>query len=78
MATINPWKRFIGLLPGGSRVVARIVSIDPANGSSIVELRNGAHMLATGTAVEVGRNAFIRDGVITAEAPDLPQYDVEV
>lgn len=78
MASVNPWKRFIGLLPGGSRLVARVIRVSQATGSSIVELRTGAQMLAQGVAVEAGKNAFIVDGVIIAEAPDLPQYDVEV
>ncbi len=41
MATVNLWKKFINLLPGGSRTVGEVISISTATGSSIVELRNG-------------------------------------
>lgn len=78
MATVNPWKRFIGLLPGGERAVGRVVSIDPSTGTSYVELRNGVQILARGSSVAVGGNAFIVDGLVSSEAPGLPQYDVEV
>ncbi|MGF6695227.1 hypothetical protein M2318_005328 [Metapseudomonas resinovorans] len=78
MATVNPWKRFIGLLPGGSRVVGEVLSIDPATGSSVVELRNGVQITALGVGVEPGLRAFITAGQITGPAPNLPQYDIEV
>lgn len=28
MATVNPWKKFIGLLPGGSKMVGEVVSVN--------------------------------------------------
>lgn len=78
MATVNPWKRFISLLPGGSRTVGEVISISTATGTSIIELRNGVQIAARGTDVAVGLKAFIIDGQITGQAPSLPQYDVEV
>ena len=78
MATTNPWKRFIGLLPGGVRTVAIVRHVDPAAGISQVELRNGARVTVRGTDVALGSRAYIADGVITGVAPELPYYDVEV
>lgn len=78
MATVNPWKRFIGLLPGGSRAVGQVLSISTASATSILQLRNGVQIQASGVSVPVSQNAFIVDGVITGPAPSLPQYDVEV
>lgn len=78
MATVNPWKRFIGLLPGGTRAVAEVISIDTDSATSIVQLRNGVQIQANGVSVPVGSNAFLVDGTITGPAPALPQYDVEV
>lgn len=78
MATTNPWKRFIGLLPGGVRTVGEVISTSTATGISIVQLRNGIQIAARGIDVSVGLNAFIVDGQITGQAPSLPQYDVEV
>lgn len=78
MATVNPWKRFIGLLPGGERTVGTVVSINDASGISIIQLRNGTEIAARGTDVPQGSRAFIVDGQITGPAPELPHYDVEV
>lgn len=78
MATVNPWKKFIGLLPGGVRTVGDVLSIDTAAATSIIELRNGVQITARGTDVAVGLKVFIVDGNITGQAPSLPQYDIEV
>lgn len=75
---VNIWKKFIGLLPGGSRVVGTVVFVNTVKGTSTVELRDGAQFAATGTDVPVGFKAIVTDGVITGRAPALPQYDVEV
>ncbi|MDH0894216.1 MULTISPECIES: hypothetical protein [unclassified Pseudomonas] len=78
MATVNPWKRFIGLLPGGIRTVAIVRSINAAAGMSEVELRTGTRVTVRGVDVSVGTRAYIADGVITGPAPDLPHLDVDV
>lgn len=77
MAIVNPWKRFIELLPGGSRAVGTVESVN-TNGTSTVKLRNGSSIIALGTDVAVGDKCFIKDGVIVGKAPNLPQYDIEV
>ena len=78
MATINPWKRFIGLLPGGVRTVAIVRSINTSAGLSEVELRTGTRVTVRGVDVPVNSKAYIADGVITGPAPALPHYDVDV
>lgn len=78
MATVNPWKRFISLLPGGQRAVGTVASINSLSGTSIVTLRNGSQIAAVGTGVAVGQKCFMADGQITGPAPQLPQYDIEV
>lgn len=78
MATINPWKRFIGLLPGGVRTVATVRSINTPVGLSEVELRTGTRVTVRGVDVPVNGKAYIADGVITGPAPDLPHFDVDV
>ena len=78
MATVNPWKRFIGLLPGGSRTVGTVANVNNAAGTSTVILRNGVQVVVQGTSVGVGHKAFITDGSITGQAPSLPQYEIEV
>ena len=78
MATVNPWKKFVGLLPGGMRAVGTVASVSTATGSSLVTLRNGSQITARGVDVPAGSRCFIVDGQITGPAPELPQYDVEV
>lgn len=78
MATVNPWRRFIGLLPGGVRTVAVVQSINTLAGTSVVQFRNGAQTTVRGIDVPVGSKAYIADGTITGPAPDLPHYDVDV
>lgn len=78
MATVNPWKKFIGLLPGGVRTVATVKTINSTAGISEVELRNGARATVRGVDVPVSSKAYIADGVITGPAPSLPHFDVDV
>lgn len=78
MATTNPWKRFIGLLPGGVRTVATVRSINTSAGVSEVELRTGTRVTVRGVEVAVGSKAYISDGIITGPAPGLRHFDAEV
>lgn len=78
MATVNPWKRFISLLPGGSRVVGTVTYVSTLNGTTTVQLRNGSDITAFGVSVAAGNKCFVKDGQVIGPAPNLPQYDVEV
>jgi len=78
MATVNPWKKFIGLLPGGVRAVGTVTAVDTVSGTSTLQLHNGTQIAARGVDVAADNKAFIVDGQITGPAPSLPQYDIEV
>lgn len=78
MSTVNPWKRFIGLLPGGMRTVGTVTSVNLQNGTSVIMLRNGSQISAKGTGVAKGLKAFVVDGQVMEQAPGLVQYEVEV
>lgn len=78
MATVNPWKRFEALLPGGQRAVGTVTAINQVSGISTIQLRNGTEITARGVDVPVGGKTFIVDGHITGPAPHLPYFDVEV
>jgi len=78
MATVNTWKRFIDLLPGGSRLIGEVVSVSPDTGTSRVRLRSGSEIVVRGTLVPAGSMAFIADDTLTGPAPNLPQFDIEV
>lgn len=78
MATVNPWKRFISLLPGGSRVVGTVTYVNTTSGITTVQLRNGSDITAFGVSVTAGNKCFVKDGQVVGPAPNLPQFDVEV
>ena len=77
MATVNPWRRFQQLTNYQSRVVATVYDIGP-NGASVVTLRDGTRARVRGDSVAIGNKAFIVNGQIQGEAPDLPAYTVQV
>ncbi|MBT13318.1 MAG: hypothetical protein CMI02_14930 [Oceanospirillaceae bacterium] len=76
MATVNPWRRFQQLTNYQSRAVA--IVRDVGTGTSVVELRNGTRARVRGDTVAVGSKAYIVNGQIQGEAPDLPAYTVQV
>lgn len=78
MSTVNPWKRFIGLLPGGTRTVGTVTSVNLQNGTSVITLRNGNQISARGTGVARGLRAFVVDGQVDGQAPGLASYEAEV
>lgn len=75
---VNIWKKFVGLIPGGVRVIGTVTGVNLAQGISTVRLRNGSSFAARGVSVPAGSNAIVIDGNVVSSAPDLPQYDVEV
>lgn len=78
MATINTWKRFIDLLPGGTRLIGEVVTVNLDAGTSRVRLRGGSEIVVRGTHVPVEAMAFIVDDIISGPVPSLPQFDIEV
>jgi hypothetical protein len=78
MATVNPWLKFRGLLPGPVRVIATVQSVDPALGRSTVQLRTGEQLSVLGTNVSPGNKCWIDGGQITGPAADLPYYELQV
>ncbi len=76
MNTVNPWQRFKGLLPGGSRAVVTVISVN-ADGTSTVRLRNGESVLARGNNVPVNATALLVDGELKGAVPSLPQFTGE-
>lgn len=77
MATVNPWRRFQALANYQSRVVAEVVDVG-STGTSIVQLRDGSRLRVRGSGVAVGNKAYIVNGQIQGEAPNLPAYTVQV
>jgi len=75
--TVNPYKRFKELLGSSSKQIAEVLTTYN-DGTSLVKTRNGKQFIARGTSVIAGEKAWIVNGEIVSEAPNLPAYSVEV
>lgn len=75
MAT-NLWARFQRLIAASPTVIVTVTTVN-ADGTSVVTTVGGGTMRVIGTSVVAGNKAFIRDGAVIGEAPDLPYYELE-
>ncbi len=74
---VNIWERFKRLLPDSSLSIVT-VSAHNTDGTSTVSTYAGGSMRVLGTGVSVGQKAYVRDGAIIEEAPDLTHYEIQV
>lgn len=74
----NIWSRFRALLPGTQELAGEVTAIHLSAGTSTVTLPGGGILLARGTSIAVGSNAYVKDGVIISAAPDLALEDIEI
>lgn len=74
---MNLWRRFQTLLPSDPLLVGEVVSHN-ADGTSTLQAPDGAYLRVRGQGVTVGLMAFVRGGRIEGEAPNLPDYEVDV
>ncbi|KAB2888421.1 MAG: hypothetical protein F9K32_16530 [Desulfobulbaceae bacterium] len=77
MAT-NIWARFKRLLPDSPLIIVTVNSINLVAGTSMVTTVGGGGMKVLGTAVAVGKMAYVKDGAIIGEAPNLQHYEIGV
>jgi hypothetical protein len=75
--TVNPWRRFKNLLPGGARTVVTITALN-GDGTSQATLRDTTAILVKGESVAAGQKALVVDGEVRQQVPSLPQTAVEV
>lgn len=73
MTTVNKYLRFKRLI---STEVRYTVTIDSINndGTSNGTTRDGGKVRVLGDTVAVGDKAWVKDGRIVGEAPELPEY----
>ena len=76
MAT-NVWEKFQKLIAGPAMEVATITTVN-SNGTSRATTANGGQVQLIGTNVAAGKKAFIQDGRVISEAPNLTYYELEV
>lgn len=73
----NLWTRFRRLLPDNPLIIVTVTAHN-VDGTSTVTTVAGGGMRVRGTDVAVGNKAYVQDGRILGEAPDLPHYEVSV
>ena len=66
------------ILTGEYTYIAKVVSVDENEGTSIVETENGNQVKVNGTSVAAGNKALIKNGVIASQAPNNSYYEFEV
>jgi hypothetical protein len=76
-ASVNPWRKFTGLLPGGLSAVVTITA-NNGDGTSNATSRDGTPIVVKGESVAPGLTALITDGEIRRPAPVLPQASAQV
>ena len=75
--SVNPWRAFQNLLPGGSQSVVTITN-NNGDGTSDATARDGTPIVVKGEGVEPPNQALIVDGEISAQVPALVQTTAEV
>ncbi len=75
--TTSTFKKFRGLLPGNSLVIATVATHN-ADGTSTLTTLDGGTMRARGQVVPVAGLAFVRAGAVEGPAPVLPAFKLTV
>lgn len=73
MTTVNAYLRFRRLLPQTTRYTATIDS-NNGDGTSTGTTRDGSKVRVIGESVGPGSKAWIEDGRIVGDAPNLTEY----
>ena len=73
----NIWKMFSDLVPEPPILIGTVTSWI-GDSHSVVEMPGGGTIIAKGQAVGVGGKAFVQNGEIRSEAPNLPVYEASV
>ncbi|MDN4590249.1 hypothetical protein DBA29_17300 [Xenophilus aerolatus] len=71
----NLYRAFLNLLPPRDLQIAEVIAVD--GDLATLQLVGGGVVTARGAATP-GQKVFVRDGLIEAQAPDLPIVTVEV
>lgn len=78
LPSTNAFRALRELLPDAPLQVVTVVSVNSGRGYSVVQWPGGGLSNVRGTGVAVDARAFVRDGVIEGQAPDLPLEIIEV
>ena len=74
---MNLYKQLLDILPSDPLLVGEVTAHN-ADGTSTVELPDGALLYPRGQGVSIGSNAFVRRGLVEGEAPSLAVELIDV
>lgn len=72
------WQEFGVAVAREPLLVALVVAVDAARGTTTVEFPNGSQLVVRGSGVAVGGHAFVRGGEIRGAAPAVVPTELEV
>lgn len=72
------WQEFGDAVSRDPLLVAVVVSVDAARGTSTVQFPNGSQLVVRGVGVDLGSHAFVRAGELRGPAPAADPIDLEV
>jgi hypothetical protein len=75
--SLNPFKRFQGLLHREAKQVATVSQVN-SDGTLKVDVFGGGSVIVTGDGYLVGVKVFIQSGRVVSPAPTLTPVDIEV
>jgi hypothetical protein len=58
-------------------IIVTVAAVN-SDGTSTVTTSGGGAMRVLGTGVASGKKAYVKDGAVVSEAPNLPHYEIEV
>lgn len=74
----NLYRALRELLPEAPLLVATVISVNAAEGTSTVEYPGGGRQRVRGTSAIAASQVFVRNGIIENAAPALTALTIEV
>lgn len=74
---VDVWKKFQGLLPSQTTIIATVDRVN-TDGTSTLTTPEGGTLVAQGTVVPEGDNAYVQNGRVVGPAPELQVFDLTV
>lgn len=78
MTGTNAFRALLEMLPESPLLVATVISVQTAAGTSTVEYPGGNRQRVRGTSAAATSQVFVRNGIIEGAAPALTPLTIEV
>lgn len=75
---IDVWKQLNGLLPSQTTIIATVLAVNVPAGTSTLQTPEGGTLVAQGASVGVNSKAYVQNGRVVGQAPDLQTFDLTV